>query len=255
MKNQTNTNIDNVLSIAILDELTEAIIEELSSFQDNLLKNLDSFESQAELYKLFTDTTDSTLVSEHSLQLIDMLKDIKLLARLKSNELACEPKGLAEIALVGNSQTKIQLRKLDEEFKVVQRDHIEQSCIPLTNNPDGYTLVETLNFITGKEQKSIISKPEQVYKLNTSFKKQKSRNNTNDFSRNKSSSIKQSKLNKISVLREYRGSDLSALQDQSMDLYSRSQSRNYQDSQNAQTQNYNTTGLDSNIQYFYNPRN
>jgi hypothetical protein len=48
-----------------------------------------------------------------------MLKDIKLLARLKSNELACEPKGLAEIALVGNSQTKIQLRKLDEEFKVV----------------------------------------------------------------------------------------------------------------------------------------
>ena len=78
---------DLELALNILNKLTESIHLELDGFEQELLHDLDIVESDQKLYESWKSAKDSSLVESYSLHLLDMLNDVKLMSKIKENEL------------------------------------------------------------------------------------------------------------------------------------------------------------------------
>lgn len=211
-----NLQSDLELTLSILGKLTGTINQEIDGFEQQLLADLKNLEANPSVYESWKNSNDSSLVELYSLHLLDMLKDVKLITKIKANELKAQPEELTELVKNTTAKQKIQLVKTHENFRIIQHDCVERTCIPLTNNSDGYTLVETHDLESGNGRIEIVSKADKVYQhLQDSSLKSNPHDVASRYSHNPN----------MTIFTEIRGGDLLELRDRSISRHSRSRSK------------------------------
>ena len=150
-----DTNLE--ISKQVVKNMTITLHNEVNKLTQDLLSQITNYQKNSSKYEAFNEAHEAPLFSEMGTRLNEMLKDIKLLRAIKENELSFNPQPNAELLI----QKKIPLRGYPSVTHTNEFGSVIKIVRPLTSNPMGYQLIESVDPGTGQSFYFVLDRAEE----------------------------------------------------------------------------------------------